>query len=221
MSIASLDDLTQKVGQWLFGRTDLAPLVPDFVTLFEAKANRTLFVRQMEQRVVATLDGTSDTIALPPGFQTMRAVRLLNLGNGEPGRLTFRTNVQFEDEQDRLLDRTGLPKFFTLYADEMQVVPFPADSYQVQMIYRQDVPGLGTADPLTGDPVTTNWLLQKAPDAYLYGALMEAAPYLMDDDRISVWANGVNAAFQQLNDLSEEALYNAGPLVMRSRRRAY
>lgn len=35
---------------------------------------------------------------------------------------------------------------------------------------------------------TTNWLLTNHPDVYLYGTLLEAQPYLMDDARIATWA---------------------------------
>jgi hypothetical protein len=35
---------------------------------------------------------------------------------------------------------------------------------------------------------TSNWLLTAHPDVYLYGSLLEAQPYLMDDARITVWA---------------------------------
>ncbi len=35
----------------------------------------------------------------------------------------------------------------------------------------------------------TNWMLTNNPDVYLYGALLEAQPYLMDDARIATWAD--------------------------------
>lgn len=38
------------------------------------------------------------------------------------------------------------------------------------------------------DGNTSNWLLTNHPDVYLYGALLEAQPYLMDDARIATWA---------------------------------
>ena len=33
----------------------------------------------------------------------------------------------------------------------------------------------------------TNWLLTNYPDIYLYGSLIESAPYLRDDQRIGLW----------------------------------
>jgi hypothetical protein len=50
---------------------------------------------------------------------------------------------------------------------------------------------------------------------------METAPYLHEDDRIAVWSAGVQSAFADLNALSEDALFNAGPLVIRRKGRGY
>ena len=61
-----------------------------------------------------------------------------------------------------------------------------------------------------------NWLLTMAPDLYLYGALMEAAPYLKEDGRIQTWAAGLSNALASLNQLSRTAVtFDAGPTRMR------
>jgi len=62
-----------------------------------------------------------------------------------------------------------------------QFYPIPAVSQTVTMAYYQKVPGLAL------NP-TGNWISLKHPDAYLYGALTAAAPYMQDDDRLSVWS---------------------------------
>lgn len=222
MTIASNTDLIQRVQDWLFGRSDLAARVPDFITLFEAKANRKLLCRQMEGRVVATIDPTSsdpDFLLLPDDFQTMRRVRLVNSqipsfggGKNKP-RLKFATGAQMDDLRQKNVP-TGAPIWFSIVGNEMELAPTPDFAYGVEMVYRNYLPPLGGEDAL-GNLITTNWLLALAPDAYLYGALMEAAPYLHEDDRIAVWSSGVQSAFDDLNQLSDEASFNAGPLVMR------
>lgn len=222
MSIASYSDVVQRCQDWLFGRTDIAANVPDFITLFEAKANRTLMVRQMEARTTALLDPTlpePEYVALPADFQTMRRVRLVNTqvpgfgGGATKPRLKFATGAQIDDLREKN-PPTGAPIWFSLFGSEMELCPTPDFAYTVEMVYRANIPPLGNVN-------ATNWLLQIAPDAYLYGALMEAAPYLHEDERIATWSAGVQAAFDQLNKLSEEALFNAGPLVQRRKGRSY
>jgi hypothetical protein len=242
MTIASTADLTQRVQDWLFGRSDLVPRIPDFITLFEAKANRTLKCRQMETRAVSTVDLTNPEpqfLALPPLFQTMRRVHLKPINTpppssgamGAPGlqdsfpsfpegfsnpasapRLKFATQSQIDDLRNIHIS-PGTPIWFALFGSEMELFPVPDFAYQIEMVYRSYIP------PLAGN--TTNWLLALAPDAYLYGTLMETAPYLHEDDRIAVWSAGVQSAFADLNALSEDALFNAGPLVIRRKGRGY
>lgn len=227
MTIASNTDLIQRCQDWLFGRSDIAARVPDFITLFEAKANRSLFCRQMETRAITTIDmGSSEPefVTLPSDFQTMRRVRLVNTltptnGTGaEKPRLRYATGAQIDDLREEN-PAPGAPIWFSIFGDELELLPTPDQAYSVEMVYRCNIPALGSSSP--GGPIATNWLLEVAPDAYLYGTLMEAAPYLHEDERIAVWSAGVTAAFQQLNDLSEKATYDAGPLVMRRRGRGY
>lgn len=45
---------------------------------------------------------------------------------------------------------------------------------------------------------TSNWLLTAHPDAYLYGALLEAAPYLLDDSRLSMWAAALEKVLAEI-----------------------
>ena len=45
---------------------------------------------------------------------------------------------------------------------------------------------------------TTNWLLTAHPDAYLYGSLLEAAPYLMDDARLAMWATALERVLAEI-----------------------
>lgn len=214
MSLDTYSDLQDEVKSWLFGRDDLSTKTPTFIRMFEAKANRLLKCRQMEKRAVATIDlNTSEPefVALPLFFHSMRRMRLKSV-IGTPN-LKYATTAQMDMFRER--DNTaGTPQFFSIFGDELELYPTPASADVLEMIYRR------TIEPLADDN-TTNWLLDLAPDLYLYGALLESAPYLHEDERINVWAGAVGSGIEQLNKLSEEATYNAGPLVIRRRRGGY
>ena len=47
--------------------------------------------------------------------------------------------------------------------------------------------------------VPYNWLLREHPDVYLYGALLQAAPFLRDDERIPVWRSFFIDAINSIN----------------------
>lgn len=220
-TLSSYNDVLSRCSDWLYGRTDLVAQIPVYITLFEAKANRMLFCRQMESRAIATIDTTTtepEFLALPLDFQTMRRVRLVNTfatttGATAKPRLRYATGAQIDDLRDEN-PNPGAPVWFSIFGSEIELLPTPDQDYSVEMVYRTYLPGLTASNP-------TNWLLVIAPDAYLYGVLMEAAPYLHEDERIPVWSAGVQSAFEGLNALSEKSTYDAGPLTMRMGRRAY
>ena len=63
-------------------------------------------------------------------------------------------------------------------------------------------------DPLTTTNAT-NVVLDEAPDAYLFGALLQAEPYLEHDDRIPIWREKFDRAIDQLNDVRDREEYMA------------
>jgi hypothetical protein len=182
--------------------------IPTFIQLAEAKFNRQLFVRQMEQRSTAVIDTTSsepEFISLPSDFQSMRRVRLSSV-TGKPC-LEFRSGTQMDEYRFGISDVAARPRYFTVFGDEIELAPSPDQNYTVEMIYRTNVPSLGTN--------TSNWLLALAPDFYLYGALLESAPYIKEDGRIQTWGLGFTSALNDLNNLGLTSTFNAGPMTVR------
>ena len=210
MAFDSYASLQAEIADYL-ARDDLVSKIPTFITLAEAKFNRGLFVRQMEQRSTALIDPDSDEpeyISLPLDFQSMRRVRVSSV-TGKP-RLDFKSGVQADEYRQSHGDVTGLPKYFTVFGDEIEIVPSPDAAYTIEMVYRRNVPALSDANP-------SNWLLALAPDAYLYGALLESAPYTKEDERISVWGAGLTTVIDGLNNLGMTSTFNAGPLTQGGR----
>ena len=188
--------------------TTLIARIPSFIQLAEAKFNRQLFVRQMEQRAISVVDLTSsepEFIALPADFQSMRRVRLSSV-TGKPS-LEFKSGTQMDEYRFETADVAAQPRYFTIFGNELELAPTPDQNYTVEMVYRTNIPPLGTN--------TSNWLLALAPDLYLYGALLEAAPYIKEDGRIQTWGLGFTAALNDLNNLGLTSAFNAGPMTVR------
>jgi len=213
MTLATRAELIDEVQSWLFGRDDIVIKVPTFIRMFEAKANRILRCRQMEERATAyvNFEGAPEFVSLPENFQTMRRIRMPEETQKKTLKFAVPTQLDALREQN---DTAGTPEFFTIFGTELELYPTPNAATELEMIYRRTLP------PLLEAP-DTNWLLDLAPDLYLYGTLMEAAPYLHEDERIPTWASGVQGGFADLNKLSDDATYNAGPLIIRRRRGGY
>ena len=210
MSITDFDSLQTAVVEYLAreGDATLIARVPTFIQLFEAKMNRMLFVPQMEKRSTTTVDTGSaepEFITLPTDFQTMRTVRLGGVA-GKP-RLQFMTPTQLEDYRYSTDNVPGQPTYFSVVGNELELGPTPNDAYTIEMIYRANI------GPLS-DSNTSNWLLLLAPDLYLYGTLLESAPYMKEDARIATWAAGYSMALDGLNTLGARQSNDSGPTTV-------
>lgn len=204
MAINTYITLTAAIAEWL-ARDDLTARIPDFVMLAEAKINRTLLHPGMEVRATSAVDTTSaepEFVSLPSDFQTMRRVRLSGVA-GKP-RLNFMTQTQIEDYRYSRDNVTGRPVYFSIIGNELELAPTPNENFALEMAYRANIPAITAAN-------TTNWLLTLAPDLYLYGSLLEAAPYTNNDARVSLWASAFSTCLDQLNIHGERQSFDSGP----------
>lgn len=209
-TITDYTSLVTAVTEYLARDQDatLIARIPTFIQLAEAKFNRELFSRRMESRVTAVTDPNAtepEFIALPSDFQSMRRVRLSSV-SGKP-TLAYMSGQEIEEYRYSKGNVSGQPLFFTIFASEIELAPTPDAAYTIEMVYRTLIPSLLSN--------STNWLLSLAPDLYLYGALLEASPYIKQDQRIQTWGLGFETALDGLNDLSLTSTFNAGPLQMR------
>jgi hypothetical protein len=207
VAINTFATLVTAATEWLARDQDatLIARIPDFITLLEAKANRMLFVPQMESRSTTTVDtGTTEPeyISLPTDFQTMRRIRLSSV-TGKPS-LRFLSGTQIDEMRYASDNVTDQPTSYTIIGSELELYPTPNEDYTLEMVYRATIPALNASN-------TTNWLLTLAPDFYLYGTLLESAPYIKEDGRIQTWALGLSTALDGLNNLGFRQSFDAGP----------
>jgi len=185
MAISTYSELQTAVANWL-DRTDLTARVPEFIALAEAQMNRRLRVRQMVARAEAAL--ASEFVEAP---SDMLAPIQLALERSESDIRLLQYLAP-----ERLLaekvggDSSGEPELYSVVGGSLQLLPAPDATYTGELTYYGKIP------PLASN--ATNWLLSAYPDAYLYGALVQAAPYLVDDERAVVWGTMFQAA---LNDI--------------------
>lgn len=210
--ILTTTDLQAACVEWLARDQDatLIARIPTFIQLFEGTMNRNLFSRQMETRAQAITDpgATSEPefVALPADFQTMRRIRLSS-ETGKPS-LQFLSGVQMDEMRTSQSDVSNTPRYFSIFGNEIELLPTPAAITTLEMIYRQNLPSLNAN--------ATNWLLALAPDAYLFGVLLQSAPYIKQDSRIQVWAAAVQSALADLNSLGSNSAFNSGPMQVRT-----
>jgi hypothetical protein len=88
---------------------------------------------------------------------------------------------------------TGTPEFYADYDYQHWLfAPTPAAGLSLEIIYNE-------MPALLDETNQTNWLTEFAPQLLLYGALLEATPFLKNDERIPVWQNMYDRAAAMLN----------------------
>ena len=184
MALETYSDLQASIANWLH-RADLTAVIPEFITLAEARLNRVLAVSDMETEDSLTLNVSSSTIALPTGAQS--AIALWVTTYNPRDKLTYKLPQELP-----VTTSAGYPSFWTIDSGFIKFDK-PADqSYAVAFRYY-------TKFQLSGSSAT-NWLLTKHPDLYLFAALMETAPYLGNDARIPVWQSRFEMALKEVKD---------------------
>jgi hypothetical protein len=76
---------------------------------------------------------------------------------------------------------TGVPKYYADYDyTHWLVAPTPAAAYDFEVLYYERVQPLDSSNQ-------TNWFTIYAPQALLYGSLLQAMPFLKNDERMGMW----------------------------------
>lgn len=202
MSLDSYTNLKAEIADWL-NRQDLTAQIPTFIRLTEAQVERMLRVREMITRSYATLTG--QYIALPLDYLALSNVQL----NTNPvQQLQYVTNHELDNVRARK-EAADRPLYYSIVGDSIEVAPIPDDSYEIEIIYYAEIP------KLTDTVQETNWLLDKHPDLYLYGSLMNAAPYLENDQRVQVWGQALSGILEDIRVADERSKAAGSPLKMR------
>lgn len=161
MSITTYTELQTAVANWL-SRDDLTALIPDFITLTEAKFNRTFRTRNME--AITSLTPASGICALPSDFLQFRRVYI---DGSDPYELEYLTPENFYLKYPQLTTWSISPsRYFTIQGSNLYLSDTTTTN-SVKVLYYQSIPALASN--------STNWLLTNHPDIYLYGTLAEAA----------------------------------------------
>jgi hypothetical protein len=202
MSFATYSDLQTSIGNYL-ARSDLTSQIPDFITFAENRLRRELRIRQMLKSVTTATVKDDSTVELPSDFLQVRDFVVVTnpltpLSYSSPSSLS----------NDPRASEVGVPKSYTILANDFQLSPIPDAVYTVKMLYFAAPAYLSSSN-------TTNVFLTTAPDALLYASLIEAEPYLMNDARINTWGTMYDRAIGSLTKSDEEGQYSGVPLAMK------
>ena len=191
MAITSHTTLVAAVADWL-DRSDLTSQIIDFVAFAEKKLYRKLRVSDMETAFTSTI--SSGVIPVPTGYLEMKNAYV----DGAPIQPLTRTNLSFIYENHKTRSATAKPVNFAREGTNFIFGPFPDSAYDIVGIYYKELDALSSSNE-------TNFIITSSPQVLLYGALLEAEPFLQNDERIPIWKSKFDEALAdlQLQDTNE------------------
>lgn len=174
MSLADYAGLKASIASTL-NKTNLTTSIPDFIALAEATMRR-------EITSVGHVDNFADVEITEDGW-------VLPCTADEVASVTYDDRPLAWLSPDRINEvcRTN-PGYYTIDGKTLRVSASGTVTIRLKK----------TFCPLSST-VACNWLLREHPDVYLYGALMQAAPFLRDDERIPVWSRFFSSAIDSIN----------------------
>lgn len=203
MALDSYANLQASIVGWLWDRDDLTARIPDFISIAEAQFNREIRARDME--TILPFSSGAISYNLPTDF--LEPISLVIPGFEPSGGVVSPVSASKfrEMKASYSASDTSRPAIYTIIGNSMYFAPTPQSSFSYELAYYARVPALSISTP-------TNWMLVKNPDVYLYGSLLQAAPYLEDEKTVGIWNSAFTSAKESINKEAENAIYQRSTL---------
>lgn len=176
--ISSYNTLLTAISDYL-ARSDLSSggFVPNFVQQWEER-----FYRQSDNwaswmETTSAITISSNVAAVPSDYLGLKIAYI----DGEVAAPLKRISLnQLYERYPRDANTTGTPRYVSRSGANFEFGPIPSSGTMNATYYQKPT-------VLRSDGDGTNWLIENAPDLCLYGALLEAEPFIKNDKRITVW----------------------------------
>lgn len=174
--VLTYDSLTSTVLQYL-ERRDAAVVaqIPTFITMceFEIAEN----IKTLGQLTVAnaTMEAGNPVLAKPARW---RKTVSMSVNNGTQMQPILLRKFEYLKNYAPNPSVTGTPVYYsdTDY-EHWYLAPTPDVAYEFEVLYYERIAPLSSTNQ-------TNWLTQYAPNAMLYGTLLQAMTFLKNDNRV-------------------------------------
>jgi hypothetical protein len=189
-AVMTYDSLVENVRTYL-ERTDQATLekIPLFIMLAEQViASQIKFLGNLTVQTSTMVQG-ANIIDKPARWHKTVSMNITVAGKRYPVLLR-----KYEYLREYWPDPASedVPKFYCDYDyTHWMVAPTPDAAYNFEVLYYERIQPLESANQ-------TNWFTIYAPQALLYGTLLQAMPFLKNDERMPMWQQQYDAIMQTL-----------------------
>lgn len=193
--MATYAEIQTKVADWL-NRSDLTTQIKDFINIAIRDIERSPLCNYKYMKNVATgsLVASDHTLAQPTRYKELQAFYVLTTTS----EYTKLQKTSIADALVRYPYLSELKEIPSLIATDDANSQFilratPDQAYLYVMYY------YASSAELSGS-TDTNWLTENIWELVVYGALMQATPFMGDDPRIATWKSLYDRSLKQLKD---------------------
>ena len=177
--VMTYDSLVENVQSYL-ERTDAATInkIPLFIMLAEQIiASQIKFLGNLTVNTSTMVTG-ENVINKPARWHKTVSMNITVAGKRQPVLLR---KPEYLREYWPNPAQEDVPKFYADYDyTHWLIAPTPDADYNFEVLYYERLQPLDSSNQ-------TNWFTQYAPQALLYGTLLQAMPFLKNDDRVQLW----------------------------------
>jgi len=178
-SVMTYDSLVENIQSYL-ERNDTSTLdkIPLFIMLAEQViASQIKFLGNLTVNT-STMTAGANVIDKPARWHKTVSMNITVAGERQP---VFNRRYEYLREYWPDPAQTEVPKYYCDYDyTHWMVAPTPTLAYDFEVLYYERVQPLDSSNQ-------TNWFTIYAPQALLYGSLLQAMPFLKNDDRVPLW----------------------------------
>ncbi len=173
--VLTYNSLITTVEQYL-ERNDPATVnqIPTFITLCEFEIAQQIKTLGQMQVVESTMLTGNPVIQKPARWRKTISFNVVVDGARQP---VYLRKYEYIKSYAPDASNTGLPLYYGDYDYEHWIVgPTPDQDYNFEVLFYERIAPLSSENQ-------TNWLTQYAPNAMLFGTLLQAMPFLKNDQR--------------------------------------
>lgn len=167
--------------------------IPRLINLAERRIARELKIQGFINVVTTTVQSGQSVVTKPDRWRDTVSITLGTGASNNTRKSLFSRAYEYMRSYWPDATATGEPVFYADYDyNHWLLAPTPDAEYPLEILYYQ-------LPQLLDEENQTNWLTDNAPELLLYGTLLEATPFLKNDDRIAVWQNMYDRSAAMLN----------------------
>ena len=177
--------------------TSFVTNLPTFIRAAEDRIFKLVDLEVFRKNATSAVTQNDQYLSLPTDFLAFFS---LSITNGSSKEFLLHKDVNFIQEYNPNSATTGTPKYYAMFdVDNVILAPTPDSNYACELHYYYRPTSL-TAGAESG----TTWLSDNAPNALLYGSLVEAYIYMKgEQDMLQMYEKQFAEALSRIKDLAE------------------